>query len=319
MDDEKKIETPRDERLSVFISSWVKGLESVTVGELVGENPRAPIILSTKVSLEGAVEVLTKNNLKSAPVYDEEGKCIGLLNMGSILKWSIRTKKNLNWLFGVNFLTTLTDEKYPLDAGQDINDVAYLARMKRFNTVDVKQTLLELGQKLRGTPSVGITNEGKLIAVISQGHFVKSVNKFGWLSDQKLALGDLIKENRCPTKLDTCSERITTYNAFFEMARLNRSAMGVLEKESGAFLGSVNLMDTTTFVDLPNHDADTKVSEYLEKQKQSALVCKKETLVVDAMSKICSKKSNRIWVIEDKKPVALCSLTDVLALVSNRK
>jgi len=330
MDDEKKIESTvddekktdeytSDERLSLFIAAWVKALESMTVGEFIGDEPREPIILSTELTLEGAVEVLTTNNLKSAPVYDD-GKCVGMLNMGSVLKYSIRTKQNANWLFGVNFLTTLTDVKYPLDAVQDAqrNDIAYLARMKRFNTVDVKQTLLELGQQLRGTPAVGVTNEGKLVSIISQGHFVKAMNKFGWLDKQNVTLGDLIEANKCPTKLDSSREDITTYNAFFEMARLNRSAIAVLQKESGEFLGSVNLMDTTTFVDLPDQTVDTKVSEYLQQQKQSALVCNMKTRVVDAMSQICSKRSNRIWVLEDKKSVAVCSLTDVLALVSNK-
>jgi len=315
MEEENKIE--QDERLSVFIAEWVKALESKTVGELVGENPRAPITLSAKVSLEAAVDTLTKNNLKSAPVYDDEGNSVGLLNMGSILKYSIQTKQNASWLFGVNFLTTLTNDKYPTDKKQEekSSDVVYLARMKRFNTVDVKQTLLELGQKLRGTPSVGVTNNGKLFAVISQGHFVKSINKYRWLIKQSVTLGDLIKESKCPTRLVTCNEKISTYNAFSEMARLNRSAMGVLEKESGAFLGSVNLMDTTSFTDLSDQDVDQSVSAYLEKQRTPALVCNKETTLVHAMSKICSKKSNRIWVIEEKKAVAICSLTDVLALL----
>jgi len=318
MDDEKKIESPPTERLSLFIAAWVKALESMTVGELVGDNPRAPITLSKEDSLESAVEVLTKNNLKSAPVYDDKGNCIGLLNMGSILKYSIQTKQNSSWLFAVNFLTALTDLKYPHDTRQEekSSDVVYLARMKRFNTVDVKQTLLELGQKLKGNPSVGVTDEGKLISIVSQGHFMKAMNKFGWLDHQKVTLGDMVEERKCPTKLDTCNEEISTYNAFFEMARLNRSAIGVLEKGSGVFLGSVNLMDTTTFVDLPDQVVDTKVSEYLKQQKISALVCDKETRVVHAMLKICSKQSNRIWVVEEKRAVALCSLTDVLALVS---
>jgi len=317
-DDEKKCESPRDERLSYFIAKWVKALESMMVGELVGDNPREPIILSNEDSLESAVDVLTKNKLKSAPVYDKDGKCIGLLNMGSILKYSIQTKRNASWLFGVNFLTTLTDVKYPRDSKQSAkdNDVVYLARMKRFNTVDVKQTLLELGQKLKGTPTVGVTNEGKLISIISQGHFMKAMNNFGWLKDRSVTMGDLVEANKCPTKLDTCSEEISTYNAFYEMARLNRSAMGVLDKASETFLGSVNLMDTTAFVDLPDHDVDTKVSEYLEQQKFPALVCDKNTRLVEAMTKICSKQSNRIWILEEKKVVALCSLTDVLALVS---
>jgi len=321
MADEKKIELSCDERLSFFIAAWVKALDSMTVAQLVGDNPREPIILSTDLSLEDAVKVLTENNLKSAPVYDNQEICIGMLNMGSVLKYSIRTKKSANWLFGVNFLTTLTDVKYPLAKGQDAqkNDVAYLARMKRFSTVDVKQTLLELGQKLRGTPAVGVTDNGKLVSIISQGHFVRAVNKFGWLEKQKVTLGDVIEAGKCPTKLDTCTGEAATFNAFCEMARLNRSAMGVLEKESGAFLGSVNLMDTTAFVDLPDQAVDTKVSQYLEEQKSSALVCDKETLVVDAMSKICSKQSNRIWVLEDKIAVAICSLTDVLALVSNKR
>jgi len=318
MEDEKKCESPRDERLSLFIATWVKALESMTVGELVGDNPRAPILLSNKDDLESAVDVLTKNKLKSAPVYDEEGKCIGLLNMGSILKYSIQTKQNASWLFGVNFLRTITDLKFPRDRRQSerSSDVVYLARMKRFNTVDVTQSLLELGQKLKGTPAVGVTDDGKLISIVSQGHFVKAMNRFGWLKDRSVTMGDLVAEGKCITKLDTCTEEISTYNAFYEMARLNRSAMGVLEKASGNFLGSVNLMDTTAFVDLPDHDVDTKVAEYLEQQKFPALICGNDTRLVEAMTKICSKQSNRIWVVEDKKVVALCSLTDVLALVS---
>jgi len=317
-DEEKKCESPHDERLSHFIATWVKALESMTVGELVGDNPREPIILSNEEDLESAVDVLTKNKLKSAPVYDKDGKCLGLLNMGSILKYSIQTKQNASWLFGVNFLTTLTDVKYPRNRRQSEknSDVVYLARMKRFNTVDVKQTLLELGQKLKGSPTVGVTNEGKLISIVSQGHFIKAMNEFGWLKDRNVTMGDIVDAMKCPTKLDTCSEDISTYNAFFEMARLNRSAMGVLESGSGSFLGSVNLMDTTAFVDLPDHDVNTKVAKYLEQQKFPALVCGKDTRLVEAMTKICSKQSNRIWIVEEKKVVALCSLTDVLALVS---
>jgi len=316
--DEKKEETFGDERLSVFIATWVKALESKTVSFLVGEDPREPIILSSEDSLESVVEVLKKNNLKSAPVYDTKGNCVGLLNMGSILKYSIRTKQNLSWLLEENFFTSITDEMFPSDMGQDLrkSDVTYLARMKRFNTVDVAQTLLELGQKLKGTPSVGVTDKGKLIAVVSQGHFMKAMNKYEWLKDQKVTMGDLIEASKCPTKLDTANDDSSTFGVFFEMARLNRSALGVVEKDTGVFLGGLNLMDTTTFYEMPDFEADGLVSKYLKKKEKSALLCSKDTLVVDAMTKICSKKSNRIWVIDDKKAVAICSLTDVLGLIS---
>jgi len=302
----------------VFIAAWVKALESKTVGFLVGENPRKPVVLSSEASLEDAVEVLKKNNLKSAPVYDTKGDCVGMLNMGSILKYSIRTKQNMSWLFEKKFFTSLTDVKFPSDTGQNAkkSDVTYLARMKRFNLVDVAQTLLELGQKLKGTSAVGVTDKGKLIAIVSQGHFMKAMNKFEWLKDEKVTMGDLIEASKCPTKLDTATDDLSTYKVFFEMARLNRSALGVVEKDTGVFLGGLNLMDTTTFYDLPDHDVDVVVSKYLQQQTQGALVCEKGTLVVDAMTKICSKNSNRIWVIDDKKAVAICSLTDVLALVS---
>jgi len=306
-----------DERLSLFIAAWVKALESKTVRSLVGAESRPPVVISSESSLENAVDVLKKNNLKSAPVYNAD-KCVGLLNMGSILKYSIRTKQNMSWLFESKFLTSLTDEKFPEAASQELkrSDVSYLARMKRFNTVDVNQTLLELGQKLKGTPSVGVTDEGKLIAIVSQGHFMKSTNKFEFLKDQKLTLGDMIAASKCPTKLDTATSDSSTYEVFFEMARLNRSAFGVVEKETGVFVGRLNLMDTTTFCDLPDQDVDVVVSKYLEHQKQAPLVCDKQTLVVDAMLKICSKRSNRIWVIREKRAVAICSLTDVLALIS---
>jgi len=316
-DEEKKEDSLGDERLSLFIAAWVKALESKTVGSLIGKDPRPPVVLSSADSLENAVEVLKKNNLKSAPVYDAD-KCVGMLNMGSILKYSIRTKQNMSWLFESKFLTSLTDTKFPQDSGQEMkkSDVTYLARMKRFNTVDVNQTLLELGQKLKGTPAVGVTDKGKLIAIVSQGYFMKATNKFEWLKGQKVTLGDVMEAGKCPIKLDTATSDLSTYQVFFEMARLNRSALGVVDKDTGVFLGGLNLMDTTTFYDLADQDVDVVVSKYLEQQKQGPLLCDKKTLVVDAMMKICSKKSNRIWVVHDKKAVAICSLTDVLALIS---
>jgi len=319
MGDEKKIESIPVERLSLFITEWVKALECMTVGEFVGDNPRAPIALSYKLSLKGAVEVLTSNHLKSAPVYDDSGKFIGLLNFGTILKYCLETKQKMTWLFGVGLLSALTDPKYGHKMKRQTEKssiLIHLARQKRFYTVDVKQTLLELGQKLRNIPSVGVTHEGKLISIVSQGHFMRAMIRFGWLDDLRVTLGDMVEARKCPTKLDTCTEEISTYSAFFEMARLNRSAMGVLEERSGVFLGSINLMDTTVFVDLNYQDLDTNVSKYLQKKKCSALVCDKETLFLHAILKICSKKSNRIWVVEEKKVVALCSLTDVLALLS---
>merc|ERR1719317_1915711 len=107
----------------------------------------------------------------------------------------------MSWLFDIKFLTSLMDVKFPTNESQQAkkSDVSYLARMKRFNTVDVNQTLLELGQKLKGTPAVGVTDKGKLIAIISQGHFMKSTNKFEWLKEQKLTLGDMIVTGKCPT------------------------------------------------------------------------------------------------------------------------
>lgn len=317
MDDEKKTESFSDERLSFFIATWVKALEAKSVDFLLDETPRPPVILSDEISLEDAVEVLKKNNLKSAPVVDgTEKKFIGLLDMSSILKYSVKAKKPANWLFGKNFITAVTDLKYSEDMKvSKSSDVAYLARMKRFKTVDTKQTLLELAQKLRGTPAVGITTKGRLISIISQGHFVRSVNKLGWLKEQLVTLGDMIEANKCPTKIDTASDELSTFEVFSEMARRNRSSIGVFEKNSGRFLGSLNLMDITTFYDLGDAEVETKVEKYLQQQKLRALVCEKDTLLVDAMLKICSKQSHRIWVLEDKRPVAVCSLTDVLALV----
>lgn len=315
MADEKKEESFDDERLSIFVAAWVKALESKKVAFLLGENLRPPLILSTELSLGDAVNFLKKNSLKSAPVKAMNDKIVGLLDMSSILKYSIRSKTHANLLFGETFLNE-TDLKYPDDMKVTKSDVAYLARMKRFNTVDVNQTLLELAQKLRGTPAVGITEKRKLISIISQGHFVKAVNNSGWLKEQRVTIGDMMMAKKCPLKMDTATDELSTYEVFAEMAKRNRSSIGVLKKYSGEFLGSLNLMDITTFYDLGDEEVETNVAKYLQQQKYPALVCDKNTLLFDAMLKICSKRSHRIWVIEDKKPVAICSLSDVLALVS---
>lgn len=316
MADEKKEESFNDERLSIFIAAWVKVLESKNVSFFLEENPRPLIILSTELPLEEAVDVLKKNNLKSAPVYDIYQKFLGLLDMTSILKYSLSSKKHASLLFGENFMSS-TDLKYPEDMKVTIKSyVAYLARMKRFKTVDVKQTLLELAQKLQRTPAVGVTRNGELISIISQGHFIRKLNDLGWLKEQRVTLGDIMDANKCALKLDTATDKLSTYEVFAEMARRNRSSIGVLQENSGTFLGSLNLMDITTFYDLGDQEVESNVAEYLQQQKYPALVCGKNTLLVDAMLKICSKRSHRIWVLEDKKPLAICSISDVLALVS---
>jgi len=316
MADEKKEESFNDERLCSFIAAWVKALESKNVACFLEEKPRTPVVLSTKLSLEDAVDVLKKNNLKSAPVHDIYEEFVGLLDMSSILKYSLRSKTHATMLFGETFLNE-AELKYPdeMKIGEQ-SDVAYLARMKRFNTVDVKQTLLELAQKLRGAPAVGITENEKLVSIISQGHFVRTVNNIGWLKEQLVTLGDMMEAKKCPLKMDTADDELSTYEVFAEMARRNRSSIGVLQKNTGAFLGSLNLMDITTFYDLGDQEVETKVAKYLQQQKYPALVCGKNMLLVDAMLQICSKRRHRIWVIEEKMPVAICSLSDILALVS---
>jgi len=313
---DNKEESFNDERLSFFIVAWVKVLESKNVAFFLEEKPRPLVILSTELSLEDAVDVLKKNNLKSAPVQDTLKKFIGLLDMTSILKYSLSSRKHASLLFGEDFLSS-SDLKYPEDMKVAVqSDVAYLARMKRFKTVDVKQTLLELAQNLQRTPAVGITKKGKLISIISQGHFVRKMNNLGWLKEQRVTLGDIMDAKKCALKLDTATDALSTYEVFAEMARLNRSSIGVLQEKSGTFIGSLKLMDITTFYDLEDQEVETNIVEYLQRQKYPALVCEKDTLLVDAMLKICSKRSHRIWVLEDKKPLAICSISDVLALVS---
>merc|ERR1719419_542196 len=54
-------------------------------------------------------------------------------------------------------------------------------------------------------------------------------------------------------------------------------------------------MDITTFYDLGDEEVETNVVKYLQQQKYPALVCDKNTLLFDAMLKICSKRSHRIW------------------------
>jgi len=324
---EKKVSEDSDERLSKFIAAWVKYLESNKVSSLVEDTKlNTPVTIDSTATLEEAAKVLKETGVKSCPIVftdakTKEGKFVGLLDLGSILKYCIREKYKADSMFGKGFFTEnaappITPAKFPDSKDTKQSPLLYLARMKKFVQLGMDASLLELAQALKKSPAVGVTKGDKLIAVVSQGHFTKAINASKCLEEFDLTVGELFALKKVPTSVDQADSDTILLEVFNKMGKLNRSAFAIVDKESKKFLGALNIKDTNSLKEMSNKEAKCNVAEYLGKKKESALTCSKSMKLVDAMTKICSKRTHRMWILEGGKVVSLVSLTDVLALVS---
>jgi len=213
-------------------------------------------------------------------------------------------------------VTVGKEAKFPEQDEKKRNDVTYLARMRRFKLVGEDASLLELAQALNGVPSVGVTgSDKKLKAIISQGHFMKAVKNSGILTKEPVTVGDMFSLGKTPKKVDNALDTATLLDVLAEMGRLNRSAFAIVDK-AGTFLGALNIKDTSALAKMSKDSAKVSTSKYLETQEDTALTCQADETLCTAMGKICTKKSHRIFLVDDKKAlVSVLSLTDVIRLV----
>lgn len=168
-------------------------------------------------------------------------------------------------------------------------------------------------------PRVPVMNKHKVVNMITQMQLVQYLitNRadFQQLASKKIA--DLYLSGT--DNVYTIEENMPTVNAFVYMAEKGVQGLAVVNSE-GQFVDAINTFDTKGLVhgDFFS-DLRQPVVRYLSKARilmnkhMAPLVCTKEETLVELLHKMALEQVYRVFIVdEEKKPVSVISLRDIL-------
>ncbi|KAL9658166.1 hypothetical protein ABK040_013078 [Willaertia magna] len=302
--------------------------KSYTIAEMMKHFNKKKEIISLKnnQSLKEALLILANNNILSAPVYNEENKCIGLLD---VLDCATFTKETF-------YKNSETSEwkNYLLQFSFDIEKVESVINMSGKNPYipmvpsDSLFSLLEkFSNGVHRIPIINPTNE-EVIFVCSQMTLFTFL--FQTLNEPLLPLINLLRNKNIQEILPNLSKVISVketqlaIEAIKEISERGISAIGVTSQQTDQLIGCISASDLQGFIDEDYHHLASPVLEFQRKSKEKKnlknipdlVFCKGNQLLDDVINRLLIDKVHRIFIMNDNMEVlGLISLTDIFNIL----
>jgi predicted transcriptional regulator len=299
------------------------------------EKIRAPLNLVTlraNQAVPYALNILLKNNIYSAPVYDDsKHEWVGFLDIMDIVTLIVeifdsQEEKHKTWMKKQDDLYTLLEqvEKFDLCSAGRIVD---LSRRNPMVPLQKGSPVLHAIQLVAetGLHRVPIMEDGKLVNVISVSAIV------AWLAQHQSAISDFskkkLKEIRMGRKeVVTVTVDTLAIDAFRLMAEKRISGVGVVDHD-GTLFTNISMKDIKViakdalFTKLYYTTLD--FVRYMRSQiieaKAAVMAVTPESTVWEVLKKFEAWKVHRIYIIDERKsPIGVVSLQDIVAALVNQ-
>jgi len=281
-------------------------LQQMKLKELVKDN-KDVIKVSSKASVDKALELLSKNRILSIPIFDEESQSF----LGMATMWDL--------MVFITFTSTLRKNlSMPIIKilGISLESQSFWC----FNGNQMLDHILQLF--IRGIHRVLVIAEddgnNSHLRVLSQSDIVKYLITY----KNQLALGqlfaksigdlDLVKHS----KVQAMSSLETALSCFKKMSLLGINATGIVN-EAGEIITNLSVSDLRGLRQDLLRTITLPVLEFLKGQHGGKIITTVCATTTETFGKvidlIVQHRLHRVWIVENQKPIGVVTLTDVIS------
>jgi len=289
---------------------------------------REPLFINANTIPLDGFKFLAEKHIRACPVINDDLKIIGTLDLrdscGFICQLFVEAQQKEGKKG--SFVSQGTRQKIALE---DMN-VTGVAQKRQFTTFPPDTSLLEVALALAtGSHIVGILggpeSQGCLSRVVTQGILLKFV-------------APELENLKIPVKAVMTSPAVSlkwndpALKGFELMATKGISSIAIVE-ETGQIIHNMSASDVRLYFGVDGSEGDKDLTQEMEdylakksagnaksKARAPISVCKEGDDLHNVVTKLVKTGYHRVWVVKDKKPVGVLSLTDVFKkLVTNEK
>mmetsp|Transcript_29082 Transcript_29082/g.56893 ORF Transcript_29082/g.56893 Transcript_29082/m.56893 type:complete len:324 (-) Transcript_29082:79-1050(-) len=289
---------------------------------------REPLFIPFSTPPLDGFKFLAGKGIRACPVLGDDNKILGTLDLRDSCGFICQLYEEAQHAAGKkgSFVAQGTKAKIVLD---DL-DVRGVAKKREFRTFGPDTSLLDVALALAtGSHIVGIEggpeSQGGLSRVVTQGILLKFV-------------APELENLKIPVKACMTSPAVAlkwndpALKGFELMATKGISSIAIVE-EQGQIIHNMSASDVKLYFGVEGHEGDKDLSQEMEdylakksagsaksKARAPISVCKESDDLHNVVTKLVKTGYHRVWVVKEKKPVGVLSLTDVFKkLVTNEK
>jgi len=290
---------------------------------------REPLFIPVNTSPLDGFKFLSNKHIRACPVMDAENKILGTLDLRDSCGFICQLHQDAEKQKGskANLISKGT-MKVITTADLDLREVS---KSRPFVTFPEDSSLLEVALSLAsGSHIVGIlggpAEQGGLSRVVTQGILLKFVAPT--LENLKITVKAAMTS---PAVTMRCTE--PAFKGFELMATKGISSIAIID-ETGCLIHNISASDVRLYFGTEETKPDTGLSSEMEdylarrqansktktKARAPITVCKETDDLFNVVTKLVKTGYHRVWVVKEKKPVGVLSLTDVFKkLVTDEK
>jgi len=286
---------------------------------------RDVIVVSSHETPIHGFEKLLKNNILSAPVFDESTKqYIGFLDVRDLVSYAVFAFNNHNTIAykglsqGPIFHTLVDDVT-----------VTYLARRNPFKSVPIGSSLYEVAKMLKdGIHRVPVVDPatGAVVKIISQSSVIQVLQQQlnGILKDVVLKT---VEELDLGTSPVVCVQKDTLAIDTFKLMDDTKKTAVALVDEHGKLVGNTSAKDLKLFIGSScSYDILKKtIMSFLNQIRDEnidipipTITCNMKSPLALVIGKLAATRVHRLYVVandHDYTPQRVVSLTDILKFI----
>lgn len=290
------------------------------------------ISVASTASVVEALQVLSSNNILSAPVFEmETNSFLGFVDMMDLLanvvsfykeRDSFDSRKDedvpVSWCRNIETLQQRGEEF----AKQPITALIDKSRVDEYCPVSHHGTLFQvmedvLSQNVHRVPV--FDNSDKVYNILSQSDMIQYL--YENIRDVGIARFDTVEKLNLGTPVViSMSARAKAIHAFFLMLYNRVSAVAIVSG-NGELVGNLSASDLRGLDQNSFSQLLTPVMEFVKsvKRHRGLITCKKDSTLESVLSKLANNRVHRLWTVNDQNcPIGVVTLTDIMKLFSNR-
>mmetsp|Transcript_8682 Transcript_8682/g.20485 ORF Transcript_8682/g.20485 Transcript_8682/m.20485 type:complete len:326 (+) Transcript_8682:229-1206(+) len=283
---------------------------------------RDPLLVSEAMHPAEAFKFLAENGIRACPVRsDAGGEIVGTLDLRDSCGYIVESflTNNPKGTTALSKMPSFGKSRGYIKA--TATDIKEICRVRPFPTFQPDVSLLEIAQALAsGSHIIGIlggdAEKGGLSRVVTQGMLLKFVAP---------ALSNTPTPVKAAMTSPVTSIRVTdpVLKGFDLMASKHVSSLAAVD-ENGMIIHNMSTSDVRIYFGTSEIEATTDLNmpleDFLAKKRTSGAkhktmapisVCKEDDDLSSVVTKLVKTGYHRVWVVREKKPVGVLSLTDV--------
>jgi CBS-domain-containing membrane protein len=302
--------------LEILKNGHIKDLPALNVVEI-----------DSTIGLYEGFQILLKNNIVSAPVWDPETKkYTGFLDIRDLAGFVVYVYDTQQVGDNTELVDLITHGQSQFKtATTDGISIKYLSRRNRFHPVSIDSSLFEVCEALSApdihrVPILG--ENGKVVTIISQTTIIKYLSQRSDVTFDTSAdptIGDL---NIGTSPVLSVKTTESVINTFRKMEKRQKSGIAIVD-ENGNLVGATTAKDLSLFIKNPTLQAlQGNIFDYLKLIRQEQINIINPCITVPRSDKLsravgllAATRVHRIFVVDSEEhfvPVSVLSITDIL-------